>query len=146
MTDTTFDDIIKMQNELKQVISEKGEKMLKDVFKKFFDANPTVQALSWTQYTPYFNDGDTCEFSINEINGNNNANDTVELHWGEAEEDETIVFSHWKYEGPERQAIDQLASLLCSSAGEEVLRTVFGDHVKVVVTREGFEVEEYEHD
>ncbi len=25
-----------------------------------------VKAVAWTQYTPYFNDGDECEFSVNE--------------------------------------------------------------------------------
>ncbi|MFI8976937.1 hypothetical protein ACIGO9_28925 [Nocardia asteroides] len=29
-------------------------------------ALPNVKALRWEQYTPYFNDGDACEFSINE--------------------------------------------------------------------------------
>lgn len=28
-------------------------------------AFPGVTAVSWTQYTPYFNDGDPCEFSVN---------------------------------------------------------------------------------
>lgn len=28
---------------------------------------PGVKALIWDQYTPYFNDGDPCEFSVNEV-------------------------------------------------------------------------------
>jgi hypothetical protein len=34
--------------------------------KQFFDACPEVEAVQWTQYTPYFNDGETCEFSVHE--------------------------------------------------------------------------------
>lgn len=29
-------------------------------------ALPNVKAMRWEQYTPYFNDGDACEFSVNE--------------------------------------------------------------------------------
>lgn len=39
-------------------------KTLDEVLKLFFDANPHVASISWRQYTPYFNDGDACEFSV----------------------------------------------------------------------------------
>jgi hypothetical protein len=39
-------------------------KTLDEVLKLFFDANPYVASISWRQYTPYFNDGDSCEFSV----------------------------------------------------------------------------------
>jgi hypothetical protein len=29
--------------------------------------HPSVEALRWSQYTPYFMDGDTCEFGVNEL-------------------------------------------------------------------------------
>ena len=33
-----------------------------DMAKEFFTDNPTVLAFGWTQYTPYWNDGDVCTF------------------------------------------------------------------------------------
>lgn len=33
----------------------------------FFDACPEITSIHWTQYTPYFNDGDSCEFSVHEL-------------------------------------------------------------------------------
>ena len=33
-----------------------------DMAKEFFNDNPTVLAFGWTQYTPYWNDGDVCTF------------------------------------------------------------------------------------
>ena len=36
------------------------------IIKLFFDECPKVQAVVWSQYTPYFNDGDECVFSVNE--------------------------------------------------------------------------------
>ncbi|MGW2713699.1 hypothetical protein ACWC4J_32700, partial [Streptomyces sp. NPDC001356] len=29
--------------------------------------DPTIVEFGWTQYTPYFNDGDVCEFGVNEL-------------------------------------------------------------------------------
>lgn len=35
------------------------------IIKLFFEECPKVQAVVWNQYTPYFNDGDECVFSVN---------------------------------------------------------------------------------
>jgi len=39
------------------------------VFDSLYDVfieHPTIQTISWTQYTPYFNDGEPCEFSVHD--------------------------------------------------------------------------------
>lgn len=38
-----------------------------NLFKAFFDAHPEAHALQWAQYTPYFNDGDPCVFSVGDV-------------------------------------------------------------------------------
>ena len=45
---------------LKQQFQTEAQVIFKDVFKNFFDKNPAITAVIWNQYTPYFNDGDTC--------------------------------------------------------------------------------------
>lgn len=37
-----------------------------NITKFFFEETP-VQAVTWTQYTPYFNDGDECIFGVNDL-------------------------------------------------------------------------------
>lgn len=37
-----------------------------EIIKLFFEECPKVQAVVWSQYTPYFNDGDECIFRVNE--------------------------------------------------------------------------------
>ena len=64
---------------VKQVIEEYGiakkqfeEKMknaFTDIFETFFRNYPEITAVGWNQYTPYFNDGDPCEFRIGEFVG-----------------------------------------------------------------------------
>jgi hypothetical protein len=59
-----------MQEEFNRVASEFQEKMrsmFTDMTKSFFEAAPEIKAVVWNQYTPYFNDGEECVFSIGDL-------------------------------------------------------------------------------
>lgn len=47
--------------QMEQLASAAFSAMARELFEKI----PLIKSFSWTQYTPYFNDGDTCEFSAN---------------------------------------------------------------------------------
>jgi hypothetical protein len=53
----------KLRNEMK----EKSKGFISKYCKSFFERNPMVAKIQWAQYTPYFNDGEPCEFSIGDI-------------------------------------------------------------------------------
>lgn len=40
--------------------------LVEQAVKMFLDACPEVTGVHWTQYTPYFNDGEACEFGVND--------------------------------------------------------------------------------
>ncbi len=40
--------------------------LIEQAVKIFLDTCPEVTGVHWTQYTPYFNDGESCEFGVNE--------------------------------------------------------------------------------
>lgn len=103
----------------------------KDAFaneaKDLFAEHPGLKSFSWTQYAPYFNDGDPCTFSAH------------------------TDYPHIKFEGVEssrapyeKAGLDVIKFL--SAFDDNVLEELFGDSVKVVVTAEGTETEEYDHD
>lgn len=54
---------------------EKARKEMQDLSRKvvdeaaseLFEACPEVHQIHWTQYTPHFNDGDACDFSIHDM-------------------------------------------------------------------------------
>ena len=50
----------------KTEVATKFKNALELFSKDFFKLVPLVKRIEWTQYTPYFNDGDSCEFSVNE--------------------------------------------------------------------------------
>src|SRR5688572_30748584 len=61
---------LKELNELKAAyetaLREKGQEIIKVAFRDMFEKHPDLISLRWTQYTPYFNDGDACTFSVHD--------------------------------------------------------------------------------
>jgi hypothetical protein len=136
--------------ELHLAISEAKKKMLKEskaifntVAKELFETHEQLEEFSWTQYTPYFNDGGTCHFSVNEalINGEEGATE-----W-------TIKYARKNKESQEEiTALEKLAEItsdvqeLLDSIGEECLEEMFGDHAQITVTKDSVVVDSFEHE
>lgn len=132
----TFDEIIKLKDEYSKRIKDEGQKLLKEHFTKLFALCPELEAVRWEQYTPYFNDGDPCEFSVHDW--------TVRMAGatGDADLDDDFDYIPYKPQNPVYKTIQDFEA----AVPEEVLEVAFGDHVQITATREGFEVEEYSHD
>ena len=64
---SNYDRVKAMSDELK-ALKEKLHKEFQDnvsgIFREFFESVPLVENIVWTQYTPYFNDGEPCEFAV----------------------------------------------------------------------------------
>lgn len=134
-----------------QKVIEDARTQAKNAFmaelKDFFARNQDIKAIVWTQYTPYFNDGDTCEFRVNDICASNYEDVS---HYGEWEsEDPTpadlMVYESYGRPGYTRE-LRELNDFMQSNLGEEVLQFAFGDHVSIRVTANGITIDEYEHD
>src|SRR5689334_3768923 len=57
----TKDKIAAMQAEAKQA----AQAAFQEGTAKLFELFPAMESFGWTQYTPYFNDGEECVFSAN---------------------------------------------------------------------------------
>lgn len=121
---------VKHQYEVgKAELSKKLQTAIKEEFTKFFIANPEVDSISWSQYTPYFNDGDECVFRVNHFQFFD-------------KESEEIRYPRW---GEEENSLREFNALM-RSIDDEIFKEMFGNHCEVTATREEFTVEEYEHD
>lgn len=167
-----------MVSDLKQKVSEMNHEMEalrekhraygKAIITKLFDwlleNAPEVGAVSWVQYTPYFNDGDACEFSVHEPGFMTLAEWEDEEKREEAMDDmyerDPFTRSRWgsnelyeetvKAYGQERTdycstVINEFCSVF-RKLDNELFLYCYGDHVRVTVSRNGTEIEEYEHD
>lgn len=159
---TAFDKLIEEQRELQKKFQTTAQALFKETTKEFFDKNPGVTAVIWTQYTPYFNDGDTCEFGVYDAYFTNANDEQMEdlTRWGEYEGEEEGVWSEsswgFKYTKEKNPGIDfsgvnledvqKFEKMIQSSEMEDVMKAMFGDHVRVVATRTGFDIEDHDHD
>lgn len=126
------------RKELTEQLRKDFPALLAPLFEKY----PGVRNVYWTQYTPYFNDGDTCEFSANvsyaELNHDGSSDE-------DDDEEESGEIKKQENEVPEK-AEDEFQHAL-TSIDESFYKDLFGDHVEVIVNRNGtIETEEYEHD
>lgn len=161
-----FDKLLEEQKELSKRFQEKAQELFKETTKEFFDKNPAITAVIWAQYTPYFNDGDTCEFGVNEPHFTNAEGEQMNYisRWGVYEGDEEGVWSseswaltsdsEWAKKarskmdmsGIDLASISKFSGMIQSSEMEDVMEAMFGDHVRVVATRDGFDVDDHDHD
>ena len=107
-----------------------------------FKAHPELTSFAWQQYTPYFNDGDACEFSarveepdINEVSGYD-----IDEGWTDREGNKR---------GGEHAALvplQEAVAELLQEFDQEDLKEMFGDHMTVTVTPDGITTDDCEHD
>lgn len=122
-----------------------------------------IRSFSWTQYTPYFNDGDACVFGVNSdamINGADEYGDSDDeddeetpasvpgrptiMPWASGLSPEQKAEADAAYEAW-RAPFKKIGAFLNGWEDEDML-FMFGDHVKVTVSKEGIDVENYDHD
>ena len=51
-----FDELLEKQRALQLEFQTTAQALFKETTKEFFDQNPLVESIVWTQYTPYLND------------------------------------------------------------------------------------------
>ena len=140
-----------VQHYSSEPVEQAHPNVLRDALDSLFEL-PNVKSVRWEQYTPYFNDGDACEFNIY---------DAKILVSGAAEdagdyEDGYMDTYDFKYRADTLGDIDNLEELTrrFSLVSAEIaggqhfifLKQSFGDPAQVTATREGFSIEFYDHD
>lgn len=136
---------------VRQQAETEGKKAVHDGLLSLFEKHPTLAEVSWAQYTPYFNDGEPCEFSVNDpyFKLTTDAEDGEEGWEGEDGYGTWNARYDPKWNGPDPHIyadIEAFASVIKSDEMEQALEMAFGDHSRIIATREGIEVEEYDHD
>lgn len=138
-----------VRDQIKQ-LQEKAREMSHELFvegsKQVFADFPELVSVSWRQYTPYFNDGDTCTFRAH-----NEYPAMTVLVDGEEIEDEEFSPSEWavKYMDPKLLPFyDKMVVVQqwLAEFDEDYLLAAFGDHAQVTLTRDGVDVAEIDHD
>lgn len=153
---------------LQEEIRDKAKVTMQSVFKDFFEKYPEVRFLYWNQYTPYFNDGEECYFSVNDLYAGNQLAVDEEVSGYDLENYKYLPFLEEptsvdrRFYPEESQKWDNLDSDVKERAKmygrdyealanfisslDEHLKVMFGDHVEIIVNREGIQVNEFSHE
>lgn len=134
---------------------------------------PEVHDFGWRQYTPYFNDGETCYFgagnfwirTIADVNPDRDldddiADETFDVTYGEhptlgkrlgrwdpaVQEGRAAEGDYVGSNAALYNAARRLGEAIEDGGTEAVLMELFGDHASIRVTRERIIVDTYEHD
>lgn len=160
----TYQELLEQLNNIRQQMTEKRQEYFASRSKELFASHPTMLAFRWHQYTPYFNDGNSCEFSAS------TDSDSIQIRFsslpddyidGETGDDEFATaygiaelhsISYWRDEDkekreslPEIQAFRDVGQFL-QTFTEDDLKEMFGDHAEITVTPTGAEIDGYDHD
>lgn len=160
MNKETKERIERVQNlrkEYEKTIRKEFGAVLRGLTTELFGDFPEVKGIVWTQYTPHFNDGDPCEFGINEPHV------MLDQQFADACGDnvydydgETFDLSTYKIRKKDGKSDVELKLLAIEEKLNEferflnefsmVVEETYGDGVKVTVTPNGVSVDDYSHD
>lgn len=156
--DQAFTRLTELENErqtlLDNVRSNKGEfrKHFASLMSGVFTDHPDIFAIVWAQYTPHFNDGDVCEFSVCDIMGfsEQNIREYNELEDGEEIDHDSItsLYGEMWADGEYFCESDfEKYGLKHIFKNEDLMQTIFGDDKLVLLVRgeDKFHISYYEH-
>jgi hypothetical protein len=143
-----LEEYIDIYNKVRKDLTDNVNTLLKEEFITFFNENQKITALGWTQYPPHFNDGDACLFSVHELQYSTNWTNFDELEeslrtYGYEEEEEGVT-PLWQ-DGEDNKAPQSIKTLviLKNKVPNGIMQDVFGDDVRVFITREAIKIEDY---
>ena len=121
---------------MRDELSNEFKTQFKTISTEIFAKYPEILKFGWTQYTPYFNDGDPCVFHYNAM-----------YVCTDPETADGSIYEWEEMYGSNAKKYPELAEFeKVLSSSEDILLAMFGDHVQVTVTPVGIDVDEYEHD
>jgi hypothetical protein len=131
--------------------------------------SPRISSIRWEQCTPYYNDGDVCEFGVgdlrfagpdlNDADNDDYGDDHLSLWnvhlrggqpsryvrsadgWGAWEDYGDVLPPH-----PDYEIMQALAEPVSFGSFDELLMAAFGDHAVVTIYSDRITVESYDHD
>jgi hypothetical protein len=131
-------------NKLREEAKKKVESIFKTAALELFVEHPVLKSISWSQYTPYFNDGDICYFSSHHDYA------TIKFVASDESEDEDDGYDEEGFDEssatPEQLKAGNAAETFLGNFDDDDMENLFGDHVKVIITKDGIEVEDYDHE
>lgn len=140
-----IDTLVEQVEAAKKAMQDQGGKAFDEYSQDLFQKHPLIQDFRWTQYTPAFNDGDPCEFSIGEV-AMILTNGQVIGYWDDDDEEDEDNNPIVEVSEVEKKVLETVLSEFAKKvhALDDLLEDVFGNDVTVIVGRDGTNCEDYD--
>jgi len=145
--------VTKKAAEAQKAMKRELQTSFNDAAQSFFDKAPEGTTITWTQYTPYFNDGDPCTFRTgdSELRFKPLEGDDKELAEEEyGDEDNPAAYCHGEVDQtkdlPDDLKADAKALTSFISRQGDLMLTLYGDHKMIQLRKGGANITDYEHD
>lgn len=146
---TELDEVLQKLTEAKETYTKSVLSVLHLLAQRFFDLDPRIEAVGWRQYTPYFNDGDPCKFSIDgdlwfKIRSLEDSTDLLRVHQYYGDELPEIDPLNEIFESETTHSMERkFSDFICSNS--EIMESAFGNNSMVWLHRnvDHAEVEQY---
>ena len=103
-----------------------------------------VESIKWVQYTPYFNDGDVCEFGVcGALIRPKNMDPEI---YNKDDYLEPWCMEYKNLPKDIQKTFHDFNELLTSESFDDMLYETFGDHAKVIATKDSIIIESFEHE
>lgn len=142
-------------NKLKQSLINDFRVFLETLAQDIFINIPQLKAISWLQYTPFFNDGDECTFRIRDIIYYNFIPENGFFRYAEEIHEEEYPADYWAcsdYDLHESNLSKEAISFLKDfdstiNQNRDFIKEIFNDHSKISWTANGIVIDHYsDHD
>lgn len=151
-------------NSAKEALREEIASSIKAAVPNVFDKLPSLESISWNQYTPYFNDGDSCVFGVGEFGAKFSdpamlreslLDERLKTWDGKIKTDDDLLQgrydddSGWGLrdfkDNEVKSTLKQIFNLL-DCLEQDDFEKLWGDHTTVTISAEGISTDEYDHD
>jgi hypothetical protein len=148
-------EINKLQTDVREISSTLFDDFRNHIFEKY----STLESFGWTQYTPYFNDGESCHFYANTdylkindewVDDTNWISKTNIISWGEWDRDKREHIGRVEEENPNfneelSNACQEISDFL-SNFDNDFYLSKFGDHAEITITKNSVDISDCDHD
>ena len=145
--------ITTIKKQVEKLVSEK----LHLKFLELFDKYPNLVSFSWTQYAPYFNDGEACTFGVNAddipAEFTEDSGDIIDFYDRDSGEKYNYTTKSYAKTGDAdinydaHKYVSEFVSEVVYSIPSDILENTYGSDNRITVTRSGIESDDYcEHD
>jgi hypothetical protein len=147
--------ILETQRVYKETVKRNARAIVLEMAMDIMAAHPEITSIRWSQYTPYFMDGDVCKFGIYESQfsfSKSFLNSVEEFGYDDSICEMFDGFYTFSY----KQNMPEFLAVLAQKLRDfdkvlgklsEVMEETFGDHAQVTILANGnILVEHYEHD